>query len=264
MDRLILQTEGPVARLLINHPERRNAFTHAMWQALPERVAQARATPGVRVLTLESSTPGAFAAGADIREMAVGPVDRGMAEEWAREIAEGVGALADCALPVIAVIDGPCVGGGLALAVACDWRIATPRSRFAITPAKLGLAYPTSDLRRLVQACGRAAASELLFTGAPWSAERALAAGLVNQLVPPEELPALRELLAGTVAANSFDAVLAVKRALGAVMSEDAQRLATAQEDFLALFSGPDSEEGRAAFLQKRPAQFPSHTGAAS
>ncbi|RYF84151.1 MAG: hypothetical protein EOO29_00685 [Comamonadaceae bacterium] len=264
MDRLILQTEGPVARVLIHHPARRNAFTHAMWQAIPALVAQALATPGVRVLTLESSTPGAFAAGADISEMEVGHVSRATAEAWAKEIADGIGAFADCPLPVIAFIDGPCVGGGLALAAACDWRVATPRARFAITPAKLGLAYSPADLRRLVQACGRAAAAELLFTGAPWSAERAFDVGLLNQLVAAEALPVLREQLTSAIAANSLDAMTATKRGLRAVLAGEPDLLDAAQEEFLGLFSRPDFEEGRSAFLQKRPAQFPSHEDGAS
>lgn len=259
MDRLILQTDGPVARLLIHHPEKRNAFTHAMWQAMPTLVARALATPGVRVLTLESSTAGAFAAGADVAEMDDAQVTRETALGWAREIADGIGAIAGCPLPVIAVIDGPCIGGGLALAAACDWRIATPRARFAVTPAKLGLAYSPDDLRRLVQACGRGAAAELLFTGAPWSAARALAAGLVNQIAPPEELPALCTQLTSAIAANSLDAMTAIKRGLHAVLGGEPEALAAAHDEFIGLFSRPDFQEGRSAFLHKRAANFPSH-----
>jgi enoyl-CoA hydratase/carnithine racemase len=108
------------------------------------------------VLVLQASQPGVFAAGADISEFEATYRDAAEAERASREINDAVDALQACPLPVVALIDGPCVGGGVALAVACDIRLASDRARFAVTPARLGLSYHPDDLRRLVRACGLA------------------------------------------------------------------------------------------------------------
>jgi enoyl-CoA hydratase/carnithine racemase len=252
-------TPGPIARILIDHPQRRNAFTRAMWRALPSLVRQALASPATRVLVLQGAQPGLFAAGADISEFEQTYADAAEAARAAREIQEAVDALEACALPVVALIDGPCVGGGVALAVACDVRLASERARFAITPARLGLSYHPDDLRRLVRACGFAAASELLYGGQPWDAPRALQAGLVSQILPQQEFGTAADALLQAMAANSLTATQAIKRGLRAVDARDPLATAAAAQEFLALFSSPDFIEGRNAFLQKRPAAFPSH-----
>lgn len=259
MDHLRLQQSGPVARLLIDHPQRRNAFTRAMWRALPGLVTQALSSSATRVLVLQGAQAGMFAAGADISEFEQTYASADEAARAAREIQQAVDALEACPLPVVALIDGPCVGGGVALAMACDIRIASEPSRFAVTPARLGLSYHPDDLRRLVRACGLPAASELMFTGQLWTSARALQAGLVNQVLPSAEFPDVAEALLQAIAANSLSAVRAIKAGLRAVVAQDAQALAEADRNFLALFASPDFIEGRDAFLQKRSAQFPSH-----
>lgn len=259
MDLLRLHIEGPVARLLIDHPQRRNAFTRAMWRAVPGLVAQALADPGVRVLVLQGAQPGAFAAGADISEFAQTYGDAQEAVRANEEIQGAADALYDCPLPVIALVDGPCVGGGVALAVACDFRLASDKARFAVTPAKLGLSYHPSDLQRLVRACGLGAASELVYGGQVWDAARALQSGLVNQVLPSTEFAATTDALLQAIAASSLDSNRAMKQGLRAVVEGDAEGIAEAAQDFNRLFVGPDFVEGRDAFLQKRAAAFPSH-----
>jgi enoyl-CoA hydratase/carnithine racemase len=259
MDLLRLQQSGPVARILIDHPQRRNAFTRAMWRALPGLVDQALATAATRVVVLQGAQPGLFAAGADISEFAQTYGDPEEAARASREIQQAADALDACPLPVVALIDGPCVGGGVALALACDLRLASEQARFAITPAKLGLSYHPDDLRRLVRTCGLASASELLYGGQLWPAARALGAGLVNQVLPAADFAAASEALLQAMAANSASAIRAIKQGLRAVVAGDAQAVAEAERAFQALFSSPDFIEGRDAFLQKRPASFPSH-----
>ena len=259
MNPLRLHAIGALTRLLIDHPQRRNAFTRQMWRDLPALVHQASADARCRVLVLQSATPGMFAAGADISEFEATYATAEEAARASREIEQAGAALAACPLPVLALIDGPCVGGGLALALACDMRLASTRSRFGITAARLGLSYPVSDIARLVQACGVAAASELLYGTQLWTAQRALQTGLVNQV---HELGALDEAAEGllqAISASSLDATRALKRGLHAVASGDAQALAQAQQTFVQMFAGPDFIEGRDAFLQKRSALFPSH-----
>ena len=264
MELLELHQSGPIARIVINHPARKNAFSRAMWRALPKLVAAATGAPQTRLLTLEGVQPGLFAAGADISEFAHTYNTPGEAAVAAGEIQDAVDALEDCPLPVVALIDGPCVGGGVALAVACDLRIASVQARFAVTPTRLGLSYHPDDLRRLVRACGLAAASELLLSGQLWPAERALRCGLVNQVWPAAEFAPQAQALLQAIAANSLDGTRAIKQGLRAVMANDPIGLSQAAQDFLDLFQGRDFTEGRDAFLQKRPADFPSHHQGAS
>lgn len=259
MELLTLQHEGPIARLLIKHPQRRNAFTRAMWRVLPTLVQQAAADKRTRIVVVQSATPGMFAAGADISEFEATYATAEEARRASQEIEDAGAALESCPLPVLALIDGPCVGGGLALAMACDMRIASDRSRFGITAARLGLSYPLHDLRRLVQAVGLAAASELLYGTQLWPAERALRSGLVNQVHPTPELDAACAELLQAIAANSVSATRALKQGLRAVTSREAASMQHAQQTFLDLFAAADFIEGRDAFLQKRPANFPSH-----
>ena len=259
MEALRLQLDGAIARIVIDHPQRRNALTRAMWRAIPKWVAQAVSTSGVRLLTLQGSQPGLFAAGADISEF---EQTYASAEETARangEIQAAVEALSSCPLPVVALIDGPCVGGGMALATGCDFRVASDQARFAITPSRLGLSYHPSDLRRLVQACGIGAASELLFSGVAWSASRALQAGLVNQVINSADFVSITDALLRAIASNSVDANRALKRGLKAVIGREETTIAESLQEFEQLFQRPDFLEGRDAFLQKRSAVFPSH-----
>ena len=124
----------------------------------------------------------------------------------------------------------------------------------------LGLSYHPDQLRLLVQVCGLAAASELLLGGQLWTAERALQAGLVNQVWPQQAFAEQAGLLVQAIAANSLDATRALKSGLRAVVAQDPAGLARAEQDFMALFQGRDFIEGRDAFLLRRPARFPSHS----
>jgi enoyl-CoA hydratase/carnithine racemase len=259
MPLLRLHTAGPVARLLTDHPRRRNAFTRDMWRALPGLVQQALADPQVRVLVLQSAHPGMFAAGADISEFERTYADAQEALRANAEIQAASDALDACPLPVVALIDGTCVGGGVSLAIACDFRLASDQARFAVTPARLGLSYHPADLRRLVRACGLGAASEMLYGGQVWDAVRALQSRLVNQVIASADFAATTDALLQAIAANSLTASLALKRGLRAVVEADAAATTRSVQDFEALFSSPDFLEGRDAFLQKRPAAFPSH-----
>lgn len=259
MELLRLNTTGPIARILIDNPKRRNALSRAMWRAIPEAVAQALNTPGIRVLALQGAEPGIFAAGADISEFADTYVSQEEALRANAEIQAAVDALEQCPLPTVALIDGACVGGGISLATACDVRWCSARARFAVTPSKLGLSYHPEDLRRLVQACGLSAASELLYSGLIWDATRALQTGLVSHVLPEEGFAPAGEALLQAMAANSLTANQAIKQGLRAVAQCDTQGYVLSAQTFEDLFTGPDFLEGRDAFLEKRSAQFPSH-----
>jgi len=247
---LRLVTGGSVARLFIDRGERRNAFSHAMWELLPELVQQATADPAVRVLTIESTRPGIFSAGADIAELLAHKGDARWLSANQAAINRAQHILARADKPVIAFIDGDCVGGGCGIALAADIRVATPRARLGITPVRLGLVYPLHDTKLLVDLVGPGQAKRMLFTGALLGAEEALRIGLVDDLA---DSPGPIEQ---AIAANSLHSTIQMKRFVRRVLEgqgeDDAATLAT----FADAFAGADFAEGASAFIEKRRPQF--------
>ncbi|MDX3910346.1 MAG: enoyl-CoA hydratase-related protein [Sphingobium sp.] len=231
---LRLETEGAVARLLIDRPNKRNAMSQAMWAALPALVDQAMRDDGIKVLILTSATPGFFCAGADIGEFA----DHSTSEEWRAvnqtAIRASHAALAHASKPVIAAIDGDCIGGGCGLAMACDIRIAAPHARLGITPAKLGIVYSLFDTKLLVDLVGPGQAKRLLFSAALIDAPEALSIGLIEEIA---EDPLARALaIAETIAINAQHSVRAtkaiVRRILDGQADDDSETLALFRDAF--------------------------------
>ena len=250
--RLVL--EGPVARLLIDRADKRNAMTQAMWEALPPLVAQAMAAPDVRILILASATPGMFCAGADIGEFAAESGNEAWRIVNQAAIRACQYALAYAEKPVIAAIDGDCVGGGCGLAMACDIRIAAPAARLGITPARLGIVYSLFDTRLLVDLVGPARAKRILYTAALMDADEALRIGLVDEIA--DDPLAAAETLAHSIAANAQHSVRATKaiirRILEGQADDDEQTLAM----FRDAFTRPDFTEGWTSFREKRRPRF--------
>jgi enoyl-CoA hydratase/carnithine racemase len=177
MFELELQDDGG-ARLRLTRPEARNAIPAAGWDALAARAGEAKAL-GARLLLVEGNGA-AFCAGADLREFEALRGDLRAAAAFRQAMRGGLDALAALPIPVIAVIEGPCYGAGVALALACDIRLAGPAALFAITPARMGISFPQEDVARLVATVGRGMAARLLFAAASIEAQEALRIGLVD------------------------------------------------------------------------------------
>ncbi|PWE18627.1 enoyl-CoA hydratase [Marinicauda salina] len=250
-----LSIEGPIARLVLDRPEKRNALDEAMWRALPERLAEAEADDGVRVLVVEGAGE-AFAAGADISEFEAVYSTEARAAAYSETVSAALEALAAFPRPAIAKIRGACVGGGCAIALACDLRFAARDARFGITPAKLGLVYPLADTRRLVEAVGVAAAKDLLFTGRLVDAAEAAELGLVDRLVEADALETAVAEYAAMICAASRNSTETMKALIARIQAGRGEEDAESRRIFLEAFGGADFAEGYRAFLDKRPPRF--------
>jgi enoyl-CoA hydratase len=238
---VLIRREGGLWWVGLNRPERRNAHDEAMVTEFDAVLAEARRTPSI--LLIHSTTAGIFAAGADIREMRerdsdhalravnAGLFDRLEAHRW----------------PTIALVDGPALGGGCEMALACDFRIASPRAVFAQPELSLGILAGSGGNWRLAQLAGLATARRMLFAGARLDAAEARAAGLVDEIA--DDVAARGEALARTIAQRSWRALELTKLALRA-HRPDTTRFDTAAQALL--FDGADKYERMTAFLERK------------
>jgi enoyl-CoA hydratase/carnithine racemase len=201
-----LERNDDYARLVLDRPEARNAIPAAAWAALSEKIETvARSDVRLLVVTGGDST---FCAGADLGDFAA---MRGDAEAIARfraDMRSALDAIRALAIPTLATIAGHCYGAGVALAMACDIRMAQLASRYAITPAKIGLTFPQEDVHRLVGLVGPGQAARLLFTGETIGGEEARHIGLVDYHCMSED--AVIEM----IVANSAESLVALKLAI--------------------------------------------------
>jgi len=251
-----IEVADQIGYLVLNRPDKRNALTVAMWQALPRLLALLDDNPQVRVITVCSSQPEAFCAGADIdtfRRVAGDPAAR---EENRLAIRDGQRALARTEKPTIARISGACIGAGCGIAIHCDLRFASSDSRFGITPAKLGLVYPLNDTKQLMDLVGPSEAKKLLFTARLIDAEEALRVGLVDDIFPPDRLDAETAAFASDMASRSQYALRGMKKSIRRIMDGQTDDDAETARWFQDAHSHDDYHEGVAAFFEKRAPNF--------
>jgi enoyl-CoA hydratase/carnithine racemase len=242
--------EGAIARLCIDRAAKRNALTVEMFESIPRLLDDARNDPAIRVVILQSATPGIFCAGADIGELAENAANSVWRARNQTAINAAQGELARFPKPVIAFIDGDCIGGGCGLALAADIRIATSRARFGITPAKLGLVYPLHDTKLLVDLIGPGQAKIILFSGALIDMAEALRIGLIDR--NDDGVDALAQTIVANSPYSARESKAMVRRVLDGQSSDDDITRAV----FAAAFDGADFKEGVEAFLGKRKAHF--------
>jgi enoyl-CoA hydratase/carnithine racemase len=256
-DQLIIDKKDGVGRITFDNQARRNALTYEMWQGIPIVMADFADDDAVRVIVFAGAGGKAFSAGADISEFAKKRSGEDAVAIYNEAVAEATDALVDAKKPLLAKIDGFCVGGGLGVAMTCDLRIAAADSRFAVPAAKLGLGYKMQGLKILVDQVGPAAAKEIFFTARQFDAEEALQMGLVNRVLPPEDLAAYVDDYAATIAGNAPLTVLAAKTVIGQVLLDANDRdLDLCQQVVDDCFASEDYQEGRKAFMEKRKPEF--------
>lgn len=246
---------APVARLVLNAPHRRNAMSRAMWAGLIAACDAAEANPDTRVLIL-TGAEGHFCAGADISEFEQVYEDPAQTAAYNALVRSAQARLRNATLPVLASIRGACVGGGCGLALSADLRFAANGVRLGITPSRLGLAYSPEDTAQLIEKVGVAPARDLLYSGRLVDGPEAYKIGLVDFLLPEDELEASVEVYAQELCQRSRTSILAAKRIINGLVALDQARAKDLHEIFEQTFKGADFAEGRAAFLEKRPPHF--------
>jgi enoyl-CoA hydratase/carnithine racemase len=256
-EKILADVDGHIGWLTFNQPERRNAMSMEMWQGVGDALEAFQADPSVRVVVMHGAGGKAFVSGADISEFDQHRASAEQKQAYGATTARGNRALRRLEKPLIAMIQGFCIGGGLAIALNADVRIATPESTFGIPAAKLGLGYEFAGLATLARLVGPSVARDILFSGRLLPAEEALRVGLINRIVAADELEQAVRDYAGLIAANAPLTVRAAKAALREWERDPADRdLAGVEALVNACFDSEDYKEGRRAFAEKRRPVF--------
>jgi enoyl-CoA hydratase/carnithine racemase len=248
--------DGQVLHIRFNNPEKHNALSVDMWEAIPPLLEKAAADDNVRMVVLSGEGGKAFVSGADISQF----------EDMraAKEAVKKYEALAEAALqglyefpkPTLACIRGYCIGGGLNVAISCDLRIATSNSVFSIPATRLGLGYRYSAMKNLTNLVGPGYAKDIFFTGRRLDAAEALRIGLINRLAEPDGLDALLAEYTTAITTGAPLTIKAGKRIIRDVLKTDDADMELARRLILDCFESEDYAEGRRAFMEKRKPVF--------
>jgi len=256
-DKMLGEKDGVIGWLIFNNPERHNAVSQEMWVKAAQILDDFEADDAVRIVVLKGAGDKAFISGADISQFAERRDSAAATAEYEKITAGARRKLAAFPKPTVAMIDGYCLGGGLATALACDLRLASERSTFGIPAARLGLAYDAESIGRLLSVVGQAFVREILFTGRRFSGEEAERMGLVHRLLSAGQLEPFTREYAETIAGNAPLTIRAVKVTLAELLKDPDQREPGRIEAAnRACFDSADYREGRTAFMEKRKPQF--------
>lgn len=244
-----------IYEFVISQPARRNALNAQMWADMPKVLQEAENLPDIKVLIVRGDGEH-FASGADISEFGTLYATRETSKQISEDIAAGFQALAEFPLPTIAMIRGACVGGGCGLALCCDIRFADNSSKFAITPAKLGLVYPFADVQRLIETVGIPNAKDILFSARLIKSKRAEKIGLINKLFKPDDLENGVMEYAKDLTGLSTQSAIITKKMFAAYQAGQSGESAQSMDWFLDGFVSDDFQEGYKAFIEKRKPDF--------
>jgi enoyl-CoA hydratase/carnithine racemase len=252
---VLVTRDGGIATVVLSNPERMNALSRPMWERVATLFAELDADDSLRCIVVRGAGEKAFAAGADIAEFATERANVEQARAYGAVILEAMDAVAHCRHPVVAMIHGVCVGGGLEMAAVCDMRICGESSRFGVPVANLGLVMAYGELKGLIDLVGRATALEIVLEGRVFGAQEARDKGLVNRVVPDAEveregLAAAQRIAAGAPLVHRWHKKFARRLALPAPLGP-----AEYDESF-ACFGTGDFRIGYQAFLAKAKPQF--------
>jgi len=256
-DKMLSRKEGSVGYVIFNNPERHNAVSLEMWARVAEILDDFGRDDDVRVVVITGAGGKSFVSGADISRFESERSSQDATKIYNQTVAKANESIYEFPKPTIAMIKGYCIGGGLGLAVCCDLRICSDNAKFGIPAAKLGLGYSYPGVKRLVNLVGPSFAKEIFYTARQFDAEEARVMGLVNRVVPGDQLEAYVKTYADTIAANAPLTVKTEKFIINEAVRDESQRNMTrCQEMVEACFRSNDYTEGRRAFMEKRKPQF--------
>lgn len=256
-EKMIAEKDGMIGWMTFNNEARRNALSLDMYQAVPEIMAEFEADDDIRVIILRGAGNKAFISGADISTFEKNRASKEDSANWNATTSQAGNSVSGALKPTIAMIDGFCMGGGVTMAMSCDLRIASEKSRFAVPAAKLGVGYGAGGLMKLLLAVNPSSAKEIFFTARQFSADEALGMGWINRVVPDEQLEGYVREYAQTIASNAPLTIRAVKETVRELSKDPAERdLERSEALVTACFSSEDYVEGRRAFMEKRPPEF--------
>ena len=252
---VLVERDGAIATVTLSSPGRLNALDKNMWAQLGAAMQSLSADDSLRCIVLRGAGEKAFAAGADIAEFHAERANSAQARAYSRAGIGQLGAVAECRHPIVALIQGACVGGGLLIASQCDLRIANTSSRFGVPVKNLGLTESYDELRSMMRVIGPAASLELLLEGRIWDSREAYEKGLVSRVVPDAEVVAEAYATAKRIAEGAPLVARWHKKFVRRLL--DPRPLTEAEYDEgYACFDTEDFRAGVAAFLAKRKAEF--------
>ena len=255
--KMLAEVNDGIGWITFNAPEKRNAMSLDMWQGLGEILSKLQEEKSLRVLILKGAGDAAFVSGADISEFEDKRSSQRDRDAYEAAFDDALDKLANFATPVVAMIRGYCIGGGLAIALNTDIRIATEQSKFGIPAAKLGLGYGFEAVKTLESIVGPSHAKDILFTARFLEAKEALSIGLVNFMVGSELLEQTVIEYANKIVTNAPLTIRAVKKTVSEVVKDPGQKNPAHIERMVNdCFLSADYQEGRRAFMEKRKPKF--------
>lgn len=252
-DKMLAEKDGVIGWMTFNNPERHNALSYEMRLAILRILDDFESDPAIRVIVMKGAGEKAFVSGADISQFDSRRATPEQQADYDRVSQAVIIRYATLTKPLIAMIRGYCLGGGLQTALAADLRIASDNSSFGIPAGRLGIAYGWDNVANLVNIVGPAKAKDILFTARRFMAAEAEAMGLVNKVVPADALETVVQETAETIAANAPLSILAAKRTIDELMKDPGRRNEASARDATArAMASEDFKEGRKAFMEKR------------
>jgi enoyl-CoA hydratase/carnithine racemase len=260
---VIDEPSAGVVRLTISNPAKRNALDHPILDAITATLERLGAPDSQARCVIVTGAHGMFSAGYDIGEIPDEEFEERAEALVAHPFTEAIDALEAFPWPTLAVLPGHTIGGGLELALACDLRVAQQGIKLGMPPAKLGLVYSHTGLRRFIDAIGAARTRELFLLGSYIDADTALQWGLVTRVATPEDLEARSLEVAAELAGNAPLSQTGNKRVIGALLAAEGELADEVEQELIELrrasFASQDMREGMRAFAERRPARWQGH-----
>lgn len=253
---IYIQKYGSIGWIVLNQPSKRNAITKSMWESIPVLLEEAEKDESILCVVIRGCDEKAFAAGADISEFNKIHSNEKNSKEYNKIVHRAEKSLKDFIKPTIAMIQGPCIGGGCGLALACDLRFADNNSKFAIPPSKLGLVYSLQGTKSLIDKVGQSFASDMIFSGRIVDSSEALRVNLIDRLFNPEKILSETTLYCEILSKRSQFSIQSTKKIVKLISNGITEDTEETLKLFDLAFQGNDYKEGTSAFLEKRDPEF--------